>query len=129
MTKTEQIRKLAEFKPSEVAAIIGCSAEYVSVIRCKEKKPDLYRRIGADACRRWRARNPDKALANGRANYHRNKKLGGIGHPRWTEDHTMLLVLLLESGKSFGQIAKEMNISRSTVSGRVKRLRDAGVIA
>lgn len=130
MSKAEQIRAMAgHLKPREVAAMIGCTPHYVACIRSRAKNPDLYRRIFAEAARRWRARNHDRALAYSRGTYHRSKKLGGIGHTRWSREHSMLLVVLHTAGRTYSEIATEMNISRSTVAGRIKRLRDAGEIA
>ena len=103
MSKAEQIRAMAgHLKPREVAAMIGCTPHYVACIRSRAKNPDIYRR---------------------------SKKLGGIGHTRWSREHSMLLVVLHTAGRTYSEIATEMNISRSTVAGRIKRLRDAGEIA
>lgn len=111
MTKADQIRAMGDADAEQVARAVGARLKYVWFIRWKEKNKDRY-----DAVNR---------ICN-RRSYHRTKRLGGIG--RWSAEHSALLKLYVLAGKSFSEIAKEMDVSRSTIAGKVKRLRDAGEI-
>lgn len=46
--------------------------------------------------------------------------------PQWTRDEDDRLTAAIIAGKSFSVIADEMYVTRSTIAGRVKRLRDCG---
>lgn len=45
---------------------------------------------------------------------------------QWTPDEDSRLIGAIVAGKSFSVIADEMYVTRSTIAGRVKRLRDSG---
>jgi hypothetical protein len=124
MTKTDQIRSMPHLSYREVAAIVGCKPVYVAFVRSSGKKPEHYRKMRTEAHRRWSRKYPEKVAAIARRQYHRTKVLGGPGE--WSSTLTNELKMRLERGQSFGTIAKAMGFSRSTIAGRVHRLKKAG---
>lgn len=125
MSIAEKIRAIPLDVPlREAAAMVGCNPKYVATLRSAIKKPDLYRDIANAARDRWRARNPEKVLDHARRRYHKTKVLGGPGE--WPRKLTSELKRRLKRGESLGVIAKAMGFSRSTIAGRVHRLKKSG---